>query len=129
MPASIAHTVIAHKALQSLAESDTASLGAFARMLDDKGKCCQAYILDSDYMGHYGQAVRLSAIYITALYEVYELLRSGGDFSEKKNWFLRVISAADLSCPLQTDIIDKAYAALSENRAGASPYGGILAPA
>lgn len=92
-------------------------------------KMYHEYILDSDYMGHYEQAVRLSAIYITALYEVYELLKSGGDFSEKKSWFLRVVSAADLSCPLQTDILDKAYAALSENRAGASPYGGILAPA
>lgn len=89
----------------------------------------QEYILESDYMGHYDRAVRLSAIYITALYEVYELLKAGKDFSEKKSWFLRVVSAADLSCPLQTDLLDKAYAALSEAGAGGSRYATILAQA
>jgi len=109
------------------------TVGPYRKAADDykergaESQMYQEYILAPDYMGHYDQAVRLSAIYITALYEVYELLKSGGDFSEKKTWFLRVVHAADLSCPLQTGLLDKAYAALSESGPGASRYAGLFA--
>jgi len=92
-------------------------------------KMYQEYIVESDYMSHYDQAVRLSAVYITALYEVYEVLKSGGDISERKSWFLRVVSAADLSCPLETSILDKACAALSDSGPTGSEYATVLAKA
>ena len=77
----------------------------------------QEYILESDYVGHYKQAVQLSATYIVALYEVYTTLKAGGDFTERRRRrFLKIVSDADLSCPLQVKILDKAVAALTAPR-------------
>lgn len=74
----------------------------------------QEYIVEPDYVGHYEQAVRLSATYIAALYEVYTTLKAGDDFTErKKQRFLKIVSDADLSCPLQTDILAKAQDTLT----------------
>lgn len=92
-------------------------------------KMYRQYILESDYAGHYEQAVRLSAVYITALYEVYEVLRAGGDFAERKKRFLAIVSGADLSCPLQRDLLDKACAALSDDRNGGARYAKVFAKA
>lgn len=85
------------------------------------------YIQEPDYLGHYTRAVQLSAVYITALYEVYSALKAGGDFTDKKTRFLKIVSNADLSCPLQTDILKKAQAALIAPKAGGARYKPIFA--
>ncbi len=92
-------------------------------------KMYREYVLESGYMDHYEEAVRLSAVYITALYEVYEVLRAGGDFAERKQRLLTVVSAADLSCPLQRGFLDKACAALSDNGHGGARYATVFAKA
>lgn len=85
------------------------------------------YIQEPDYIGHYARAVQLSAVYITALYEVYSALKAGEDFTDKKTRFLTIVSNADLSCPLQTDILKKAQAALTAPKAGGARYKSIFA--
>jgi hypothetical protein len=92
-------------------------------------KMYREYVQESGYMDHYEEAVRLAAVYITALYEVYEVLRAGGDFAERKQRFLSVVSAADLSCPLQRDLLDTACAALSDNGDGGARYATVFAKA
>jgi hypothetical protein len=80
-------------------------------------KMYKEYIKDVDYVEFYKEAVRLAVIYIIALYEIYEILKNGKDFTEKhKKRFLSIVSDADLSCPLEQDICDKAYAALIGKR-------------
>ncbi|UCF43319.1 MAG: zinc dependent phospholipase C family protein [Planctomycetota bacterium] len=55
-----------------------------------------------DYMERYEEAVELSVVYLKALYEVYLVLNKAGDFNEHcKERFLRIVSDADLSCPLK----------------------------
>jgi len=77
----------------------------------------QAYIRDVDYIKYYRLAVELAVIYLIALYEVYFMLEQGMDFTDKhKRRFLKIVSDADLSCPLQQRIFEKAYAALSDKR-------------
>jgi len=73
------------------------------------------YITEPDYVSYYDQAVRLSAAYIAALYEVYTLLAAGRDFEEPhKGRFRDIVSAADLSCPLEQNVLDKARDALTK---------------
>jgi hypothetical protein len=75
------------------------------------------YIEDIDYMRHYRLAVELAVIYIIALYEVYFMLKSGGDFSDRhKERFRRIVSGADLSCPLEQNILEKAQNALASRQ-------------
>jgi len=85
------------------------------------------YVEAPDYVGHYDRAVRLSAVYITALYEVYTTLKAGGDFTDTKGRFLKIVSPADLSCPLRADILKKARAALMAPKAGGAKYKPIFA--
>ena len=74
---------------------------------------CKKYIKDVNYVSFFEEAVKLSAIYIVALYEVYAVLQQGKDFTEKhKERFRRIVSDADLACPLKQKICEKAYAAL-----------------
>ena len=71
------------------------------------------YIKDIDYIRHYRLAVELAVIYLIALYEVYFVLKEGKDFTKRhKQRFLRIVSGADLSCPLEQNIFEKASAAL-----------------
>jgi hypothetical protein len=71
------------------------------------------YIKDVDYIKYYRLAVELAVIYLVALYEVYFVLREGKDFTRRhKQRFLRIVSSADLSCPLEKNIFKKASAAL-----------------
>jgi len=71
------------------------------------------YIRKPKYLSYYEQAVELSVVYMTALFKIYELLRTGQDFTNtKKRKFCKIVSDADLSCPLQKDILEKARAAL-----------------
>jgi hypothetical protein len=75
------------------------------------------YIKDVDYIKYYRLAVELAMIYLIALYEVYIMLEQGKDFTDKhKRRFLKIVSDADLSCPLQQKVYEKAYAALSDKR-------------
>ncbi len=55
-------------------------------------------------------------MYISALFEAYRLLKEGKDFADKRKWFIEVVSGADLSCPLETDILEKAKAALKKDK-------------
>jgi hypothetical protein len=71
------------------------------------------YIKDVDYIKFYRLAVELAVIYLIALYEVYFVLKEGLDFTKRhKQRFLRIVSEADLSCPLEQHIFEKASAAL-----------------
>jgi hypothetical protein len=72
------------------------------------------YIKDVDYIKYYRLAVELAVIYLVALYEVFFLLKRGNDFTDRhKKRFLRIVTDADLSCPLKQKIFEKAYAALN----------------
>lgn len=76
-------------------------------------KMYQEYIKDVDYIRFYRLAVELAVVYLIALYEVYFVLREGKDFNDKHTKrFLSIVSDADLSCPLQQKIFEKACAAL-----------------
>lgn len=78
-----------------------------------KGEHFRKYVGRPRYLEHYKNAVKLSEIYLTALYKVYQLLKDGKDFSgEKRMWFGKVVSGADLSCPLEKEILKKAKTAL-----------------
>jgi hypothetical protein len=75
------------------------------------------YIKDVDYIRHYRLAVELAVVYLIALYEVYFVLKKGGDFTEQhEERFRSIVSDADLSCPLEQDILEKAYAALTNKK-------------
>jgi len=83
----------------------------------EKGEMYQEYIKKPQYVKYYEQAVLLTGVYATALYEVYSLLVTGGDFDEpQKERFLSIVNDADLSCPLEHNILEKAYAALAETK-------------
>jgi len=72
------------------------------------------YIKDVDYIKHYRLAVELAVIYLIALYEVYFVLKKGGDFTKQhEERFRSIVSDADLSCPLEQNILEKAQAALT----------------
>jgi hypothetical protein len=72
------------------------------------------YIKDVDYIRYYRLAVELSVIYLIALYEVYFVLKKGQDFTERhEERFRSIVSDADLSCPLEQNILEKAQAALT----------------
>jgi len=71
------------------------------------------YIKDVNYIKYYRLAVELAVIYLIALYEVYFVLKEGKDFTDRhKKRFLRIVSDADLSCPLKQEIFKKACKAL-----------------
>jgi len=83
----------------------------------ENSKMYQEYIKDVDYIKYYRLAVELAVIYLIALYEVYFLLRQGEDFTDKhRRRFLKIVSDADLSCPLKHEVFEKAYAALRDRR-------------
>ena len=75
------------------------------------------YIKDVNYVKYYNEAVELSAIYVRALHACYLVLKEGRDFTDRqKKWFLRVVSDADLSCPLKQDVLKKAKAAVKKQK-------------
>ena len=83
------------------------------------------YIETPRYLWAYREAVELSAIYILALYEAYAQLQAGGDFTQAhKDRFLSIVSGADLSCPLEKDILQKAIDAYNQGTAA----GSVVAP-
>jgi hypothetical protein len=70
-----------------------------------------------NYIKFYRLAVELAVVYLIALYEVYFVLKQGKDFTDKnKMRFLSIVSDADLSCPLEHRIFEKALAALRNKR-------------
>ncbi len=81
----------------------------------------QQYIKDVNYVKYYRLAVELAVIYLIALYEVYFVLKEGKDFTDRhKKRFLKIVSDADLSCPLKREIFDKALAALRNEKSMAA---------
>ena len=71
------------------------------------------YIKNIDYLKYYRMAIELAVVYLIALYEIYFVLKEGKDFTEKHHKrFLKIVSQADLSCPLEQKILDHASAAL-----------------
>ncbi len=88
------------------------------------------YIAEPGYVSYYEQAVKLSAIYIAALYEVYTTLFTGKDFTEpKKNRFLKIVKGADLSCPLEQNILRNAYNDLiGKGNRSTAKYKGLIEP-
>jgi hypothetical protein len=86
--------------------------------LVNSGKKSQNYtnfFEEPQYLHAYRNAVELAALYILALYEAYYRLSNRQDFSEdQKKRFCSIVSDADLSCPLQTDILAKAIKAFSQ---------------
>jgi hypothetical protein len=84
-----------------------------------RGAMYRECIEEPDYIGHYEQAVRLSAAYVAALYEVYATLEAGDDFAKPhKTRFCGIVSAADLSCPLEKNILQKAHRKLTSGPGG-----------
>lgn len=83
----------------------------------EKSKMYQDYIRKVDYIKFYRLAIELSVVYLIGLYEVYFVLKQGKDFTDKhKKRFLKIVSDADLSCPLKQKIFEKASAALRNKR-------------
>jgi hypothetical protein len=83
----------------------------------------QEFIVKPDYMKHYNDAVKLSAIYVAALFEAYTVLLAGGDFDgDGRARFLNIVSDADLSCPLERDILADAYEELTKPEVGGAKY-------
>ncbi|MBN2589103.1 MAG: zinc dependent phospholipase C family protein [Sedimentisphaerales bacterium] len=75
------------------------------------------YIKNIDYLKFYRMAIELSVVYLIALYEIYFVLKEGKDFTEKHHKrFLKIVSEADLSCPLEQKILENASAALKSER-------------
>jgi len=73
------------------------------------GEKFRIYVEDTNYMEYFEEAVKLSIVYLKALYKVYDILRKGESFTQpKKKYFLNVVSEADLSCPLEKDILKNA---------------------
>lgn len=71
------------------------------------------YVDDTKYMKFFEEAVKLSLVYLKALYKVYDVLRKGKSFTEmNKKKFLKIVSGADLSCPLEKNILKNAEGAL-----------------
>jgi len=83
------------------------------------------YIAESDYVSHYEQAVQLSAVYLTALFEIYTALSAGKDFTAQR--FQQVVNGADLSCPLDHDILKKASAQLTRRKTDKTRYKALTA--
>jgi len=81
------------------------------------------FVKDVDYVAAYQQAVRLAAVYLIALHEVHALLRRGKDFGDtQRERFCSIVRGADLSCPLEQDILAKALAALNSRKAMSGKY-------
>ena len=83
------------------------------------GAMYREFIAEPQYPTYYEEAVRLSAVYLAALYEVYTTLAAGQDFDRQKARFREIVSDADLSCPLEKDILAKARAKLVSGPDGA----------
>ena len=66
----------------------------------------EKYVETPKYLNHYNDAVELTEVYIKALHKAYQLLKAGKNFTDKGNWFLEVVRGADLSCPLEKDILE-----------------------
>jgi hypothetical protein len=98
------------------------ALGPYREAAEDYQKKQEAgmfreYIKDVDYINFYRLAVELAVIYLIALHEVYFVLKKGMDFTEQhEERFRSIVSDADLSCPLEQDILEKANAALTNKK-------------
>jgi len=85
------------------------------------GDMYREYIAEPGYLAYYDRAVRLSAAYIAALYEVYTTLTAGRDFDDpQQKRFREIVSDADLSCPLEKEILPKARGVLTNGPDGAN---------
>lgn len=83
----------------------------------DDSELYRRYVTDVNYVRYYRMAVELAVIYLIALYEMYAKLREGRDLTEKhRDRFLDIVSDADLSSPLQKNILDDAEQALEKSR-------------
>ena len=78
------------------------------------------YIAEPDYPKHYEEAVQLSAVYISPLHEIYKALSAGKNLSDQR--FSKIVGGADLSCPLNHDILNKAYAELTRRKSDKTRY-------
>lgn len=83
----------------------------------DNSKMYQEYIRSVNYIKFYRLAIELAVVYLIALYEIYFVLKEGNDFTEKhQKRFLKIVSDADLSCPLEKKIFENASAALKNEK-------------
>ncbi|MDH7598685.1 MAG: zinc dependent phospholipase C family protein [Sedimentisphaerales bacterium] len=91
--------------------------------MGDRSPMYRRFIKDIDYLQAYQQAVRLAKVYLIALYEVHTILKDGKDFTDRhRARFCSIISGADLSCPLEAEIVQKAIAALCAPRSKGAIY-------
>lgn len=75
------------------------------------------YVTKARYQTHYLQAVELCTIYLTALFEIYTKLVKDANFGrQERHRFLNIVSSADLSSPLETDILERARTALENKK-------------
>jgi hypothetical protein len=69
-----------------------------------------------DYMDYFFKAVELTGIYWKAVFELYEPPEGVLQISDKmRERFRRVVQNADLSSPLQRDIVETAKKAIAES--------------
>ncbi len=75
----------------------------------DQSHMYRQYVRDIKYLKHYRVAVELAVVYLIALYDLYFTLKTGRDFTDRhRKRFLNIVRAADLSCPLERNILAKA---------------------
>lgn len=83
----------------------------------ENSKMYREYIKNVDYIKFYRMAIELAVVYLIALYEIYFVLKEGKDFTEKhQKRFLKIVSGADLSCPLEQKILEHASSALKDEK-------------
>lgn len=75
------------------------------------------YVTGIDYIRRYREAVELAVVYLAALQEVYSRLIAGADMTVRhRTRFLSIVQGADLSCPLEGELLRKATVALANPR-------------
>jgi hypothetical protein len=83
----------------------------------EASKSYQDFVKNIDYVRYYRIAVELAVVYLMALCEVFLLLKEGKSYSEKqRRRFRRIVSDADLSCPLEEDILGRATSVLRDQK-------------
>jgi hypothetical protein len=74
------------------------------------------YVTDPGYILAYYTAVELAVVYLAALYEIYCRLLAGKDVSETHHKrFMSIVQSADLSCPLEGELLPKATASFESS--------------
>jgi len=87
----------------------------YARYRED-GRHFRKYVAEPKYPQRFKEAVDLASIYLQALFKLYQRLVNGQPLDQDdEDWFLAVVSDADLTSPLQKGILQSAEAAFKSH--------------